>query len=227
MHLRAELLPPKFDPELMNRLAQLANDIDGASNEESKPWIDEFSRLLGLSYDWEEFQGIYGGQSHIDWVYSILCWKNIQPVSDITRDELIEITLRVMEAEDEAYMIILEKNVSCPFTSDLIYWPDEVPDFQFGNDDPTAEEFVDFILQYKQTLLADEDLVKLLDKGMTAELTHEEFYLLSENLEEFEINYLSGWLDKHDLGAEEAIRLIRSGQIIAVTPGNILLKSGR
>lgn len=224
MNLRAELLPPKFDPELMNRLAQLANDIDGASNEESEPWIDEFSKLIGLSYEWEEFQGIYGGQPHINWVYSTLCWKNIQPISDITRDELIEITRRVMESEDEAYMIILEKNVPCPFASDLIFWPDEVPDFNFSNDGPTAEEVVDFILHYVQTLLSDEDLVKLLDKGMTSELTHEEFYLLSENLGGFEINYLTGWLNKHNLEAEAAIRLIRSGQLVAVTPDNILFK---
>ncbi len=218
MELRLELQPSKVNKKLLNRLAKLADSIDGSSEEESKESIAEFNRLSQSSLDYSDFQGIYNAMSHIDWVRLLLSTRMNKRVADVTRDELIEIVNRI--SEDDAYLEIFEINTSTPFGSNLIYWPDHVPGFDFGEkQEPSAEEIVDFVLQYKKTVLPKDEIVELLDKHMNSlldtELTIEEFYLLSENLEGFEINYLSIELKKRKITAQEAIELIQEGKIIA------------
>ncbi|MCM0147108.1 hypothetical protein [Photobacterium galatheae] len=223
MNLRAELLPPVLDDERLHRLAQLADWIDGASREESEAWLSEFNQLSETSHEFEDFQGLYGGGEHIDWVRLVLYSVIIQPAENVTRDELVELAHRCMPENDddfEAYLEIFSKNVPYPDISDLIFWPTHVPGFH--KEEPTADEIVDFVLNYKKTNLSKHELTKLLSKHINDTLTKEEFYLLSENLEDFELNSLSFWLQRHQIAPQQAIELILAGKIV-VNHGTITL----
>ncbi len=116
MELRPQLEPPKIDEQLAARLAELAADIDGARPGEWDEWLAEFNQLANTSIPFEHFQGIYGGEEHIEWVRRILHDQHSKPVDDVTRDELIEIVRRAMPQngylEAEAYMAVLDKK--CP-----------------------------------------------------------------------------------------------------------------
>lgn len=221
MQLRKELLPPTFDSNVTERLAHLAENIDGATIEESRGWIDEFNHLIGAPYEYYDFQGIWEAMGHDEWVYLLMCDKYIQPVGDVTRDELIELTQRVMNADHEAYLTILEKNVTCSDVTELIFWPSEVEGFPY--EEPTAEQVADYLLAYQPAVLKDDELASLLKKSMSDDVTHDEFRLLSDNLPEFEINFLSGWLDNQGIAPEQAIRFIREGKIIPHGKGCIAL----
>ncbi|MFN9364028.1 MAG: hypothetical protein ACK6CE_04400 [Planctomycetota bacterium] len=48
MELRPELKPPVLDDKLVERLAELADKIDGARPGEWDEWRDEFNRLCSL-----------------------------------------------------------------------------------------------------------------------------------------------------------------------------------
>ena len=156
MELRTELLPPLLDDDLVEKLAELAADIDGASPGEWDGWLSDFNRLAGTDIPFEEFKGIYGGEEHCTWVRRFLYWRLIQPASNVTREELLEVIRRAMpqyEYDDyEAYERILDVNTNGAGTR-LI---DEPPDFDpatntWGNGrplsefDPTPEQIVQWL----------------------------------------------------------------------------------
>ena len=159
MELRPQLEPPKIDEQLAARLAELAASIDGARPGEWGEWLAEFNQLANTSIPFEHFQGIYGGEEHIEWVRRVLHDKYMKPVNDVTRDELIEIVRRAMPqngyADAEAYMAILDKNVPRSGASDLIFYPPDYDDAtntwgggrMIGEYDPTPEQIVDWALQ--------------------------------------------------------------------------------
>jgi hypothetical protein len=159
MELRPQLEPPKIDEQLAARLAELAANIDGAQTGEWDEWLTEFNQLANTSIPFEHFQGIYGGEDHIDWVRRILHDQHTKPTNDVTRDELIEIVRRAMPQngypDAEVYMAILDKNVPRSGASNLIFYPPDYDDAtnkwgggrMMGEYDPTPEQIVDWALQ--------------------------------------------------------------------------------
>lgn len=159
MNLRPELQPIELDDALAVRLAELAAKIDGACPGEWDEWLAEFNQLANRSISFEDFQGIYGAEDHIDWVRRILHDRSTRPVTDITREELIEIVRRAMPQngypDAEAYMAIFDKHVPRAGASNLIFYP---PDYDnatntwgggrmMGEYDPAPEQIVDWALQ--------------------------------------------------------------------------------
>ncbi len=114
MELRSELRPPLLDETLLNHLAELADKLDGARPGEWDEWLNEFNSLAGTAIPFEHFQGIYGGECHVDWVRRVLYGTLILPAQNVTRDELIEVTRRAMpqngDPDFEAYESILDVN---------------------------------------------------------------------------------------------------------------------
>lgn len=159
MKLRPQLEPPKVDEQLAGRLAELAAKIDGARPGEWDDWLAEFNQLANTSIPFEHFQGIYGGEDHIEWVRRILHDQLTKPVDDVTREELIEIVRRAMPqngySDAEAYMAILDKNVPRSKASNLIFYPPDYDDAtntwgggrMMGQYNPTPEQIVDWALQ--------------------------------------------------------------------------------
>lgn len=157
MELRRELLPPELDRALVGRLADLANALDGADRNGCQEALWEFNRLAGTELQFEDFQGIYGGEDHEEWVRRLLWGKAIRPVPGVIREELVEIVRRAMpgnEYEDyEAYMAIFDANVPLPHASNLIFYPADYDHERDWHDatsyNPTPEEIVDQALAAK------------------------------------------------------------------------------
>lgn len=151
MNLRPELTPPPLDPDLIARLAELADRLDGDPDEDLRA---EFNRLAGTRVPMAEFQGISGGEDCDEYVRRVVYRTRIQAVPGVTRDELIEVVRRAMSSPDyllrDAYRIIFEANVARPGASNLIFYP---PDYDSSTNTwgggraiadyaPTPEEIV-------------------------------------------------------------------------------------
>jgi hypothetical protein len=141
MKLRPELTPPVLDELLVTRLAALASAIDGALPGMWEGDLAEFNRLAGTSIRFEEFQGIYGGEEHADYVRRVLYRQRLYPDPAITKAELAEIVTRILAGGDDRdfYLGLFEVNCKHPSKSDLIYWPDQAPELPQDRE-PTAEE---------------------------------------------------------------------------------------
>ncbi len=140
----------------------------------------------------------------------------------LTRDELVGLVRRVMEAdgtEDEikASLRLVQANVEHPAVSDLIFWPDQVPGF--GNPNPTAEDVVDFALGYQRRILPRDNLVRIVQGYMhpreLQDNDQDAFALINENLPGFEINYLTDWGRRRGLTAAEVVDGALDGTILA------------
>jgi hypothetical protein len=156
MELRPELMPPTLDEQLVARLAELAAHLDGDPDEDKRA---EFNRLAGTDIPMAEFQGIYGGEDHEDYVRRVLYHRQIQPAAGVTRAELAEVVRRAMPQNGfsdrhEAYMAIFDANVPLEGASNLIFYP---PDYYPRTDtwgggrpmaeyDPTPEQVVEWAL---------------------------------------------------------------------------------
>jgi len=154
MNLRPELMPPVLDEQLVARLAELASQLDGDPDEEMRA---EFNRLAGTAVPMAEFQGIWRGENHKDWVRRVLYYRLIKPVADITRAELAEVVRRAMPTNEffeqhVAYMAVFDANVAMCRASNLIFYP---PDYDastntwgggrpVGEYDPTPEQIVEW-----------------------------------------------------------------------------------
>jgi len=137
-------LPPILDESLVTRLGKLADQIDGARLGEWDEWLAEFNLLAGTNISFEEFQGIYGGQDHIDWVKRVLTRKMIRPVLGVTRDELVEVARRAMpqngDPRYDAYLTILDINTDGAGSRFIFYPPDYDPSSNtWGNGRPISE----------------------------------------------------------------------------------------
>lgn len=161
MELRPELSPPSLDEELVERLAALADAIDGAQTGDAREIVAEFNRVAGTSLDHADFQGIYGAERHSSWVRRLLWKQRIVRVSDVTRAELVEVVRRAMPgstsgSEQEAYMAIFDANVDVQGASLWIFYPPEAEDdvghsasvgvVDLSKYEPTAEQIVDWAL---------------------------------------------------------------------------------
>ena len=156
MELRPELMPPALDEALVARLARLAAQLDGDPDEDTRA---EFNRLAGTDIPIQEFQGIYGGEDHEDYVRRVLYYRLIKPAPGVTRVELGEVVRRAMPQNEffdqhEAYMAVFDANVPLEAASNLIFYP---PDYDpatntwgggrpMGEYDPTPEQIVEWAL---------------------------------------------------------------------------------
>ena len=150
MELRSELMPPAFDRELIARLAKLAAHIDGASHGLWEDELAEFNRLAGTAIPFEEFQGVYGGYGHEAYVRRILLKRYLATAPNVsaTVTEMTEIVLRVMacETDQDFYLELFLANCKHPSGTDLIFWPDLVPELPRGCE-PTNREIAELALR--------------------------------------------------------------------------------
>lgn len=148
MELRPELMPPMLDEAKVARLAELAARIDGAAPGQWEDDLAEFHRLSGADVRFEHLQGIYGAEDHEDWVRRLLYSRSLAPTADLLREEMIEIVSRVMTgaADREFYLELFEVNCKHPSKSDLIFWPDLVPELPQDRE-PSAEEIADLAMR--------------------------------------------------------------------------------
>jgi hypothetical protein len=156
MELRPELMPPALDEKLVARLAKLAAHLDGDPNEKMR---SEFNRLAGTDIPMSEFQGIYGGEDHEDYVRRVLYYRLIKPAPGVTRAELAEVVRRAMPTNEffdlhQAYMAVFDANVPRDGASNLIFYP---ADYDASTNtwgggrpineyDPTPEQIVEWAL---------------------------------------------------------------------------------
>src|SRR5262249_8972446 len=96
MQLRPELTPPPLEAALVTRLSHLAANLDGAAPGQWEDDLAEFNRLAGTVMPFEQFQGIYGGEDHEDFVRRVLYQQRLAPDPALTRAEMTEIVSRVM-----------------------------------------------------------------------------------------------------------------------------------
>jgi hypothetical protein len=159
VELRRELMPPTLDEALVSRLAKLAARLDGAHPGLCEEDLAEFNRLAGASIPFEEFQGIYGGEDHEDYVRRMLYYQCIKPAAGVTREELAEVVRRAMPqneyfSQHEAYMAVFDANVPLTRASNLIFYP---PDYDPATNtwgggrpvslyDPTPDQIVEWAL---------------------------------------------------------------------------------
>lgn len=159
MELRPELIPPALDEALVARLARLAARLDGAHPGLWEDDLAEFNPLAGTAIPFEEFQGIYGGMEHEDYVRRVLYYQCIKPAAGVTREELAEVVRRAMPqneyfAQHEAYMAVFDANVPLKGASNLIFYPrdyDPATNTWGGGRpaneyDPTPEQIVEWAL---------------------------------------------------------------------------------
>ena len=148
MELRAELQPPKLDERKVARLAELAARLDGANAGEWEDDLAEFNRLAGTEIPIEHFQGIYGAEEHVEWARRVLYGRALTP-TDVSRDEMIEIVSRIMDpnydADQNFYVELFTVNCKHPSESDLLFWPNLVPELPQDRE-PTAEEIADLAI---------------------------------------------------------------------------------
>ena len=155
MELRRELTLPSLDEQLVARLAELADAIDGNPSEALRA---KFNELAGTDLPMSAFQGVYGSEDHANFVRRLLRKRRIKPVPDVTREELAEIVRRAMKPDraglHEAYMALFDCNVPRPRASNLIFYP---ADYDQGSNtwgdgqpmsdyDPSPEQIVEWAL---------------------------------------------------------------------------------
>lgn len=155
MDLRPEFLPPRLDETQVQRLAVLADHLDGhgGSVSEHEELVDRFNRDAGTGLAFRDFQGIYGGTDHETWVRSILSLPAARRVPDVTREELVEVVRRITgggaaEHEITFWLELLKANVPDPNVSDLIFWPN----LYFQDEsvrELTPEQVVEVALAYR------------------------------------------------------------------------------
>jgi hypothetical protein len=122
-------MPPTLDVTLLARLARLADRLDGAQPGTRDDELTEFNRLAGRALPLADFQGIYKGEDHADFVRRILFQRCLAPDPNLTRAEMAEIVSRAMTCDDDHdfYLELFLVNCKHPSRTDLISWPALVP----------------------------------------------------------------------------------------------------
>jgi hypothetical protein len=141
MELRPELMPPALDAALVARLTRLADRLDGARPGQRDAELAEFNRLAGTDLPLADFQGIYQSEEAEDFVRRVLFQRSLAPDPRVSLAEMTEIVSRVMACGDDRdfYLELFLVNSRHPSGTDLIYWPDQVPELPRGCE-PTAAE---------------------------------------------------------------------------------------
>ncbi|PQO46984.1 hypothetical protein [Blastopirellula marina] len=147
--------PPELDESLVQRLAELAAEIDGSPESMADEMVAEFNSLAGTNTPYLEFQGISGGEDHEDYVRRVLIHQQTTADPTIGRNELIEMFRRVLaKPNDQTYLNFVLATIERTFgddqVSNLIFWPGEY----FGDGDDsrelTPEQMADAVLDRHQ-----------------------------------------------------------------------------
>jgi hypothetical protein len=148
MELRPELTPPALDAALVARLADLAARLDGAAPGQWADDLADFNRLAGMSIPFEDLQGVYGSGNHANYVRGILYRQRLIPDPALSPAEMTEIVSRIMACGDDHdfYLEVFLTNCRHPSGTDLIFWPDLVPELPQGRE-PTAQEVAELALR--------------------------------------------------------------------------------
>ncbi|MCX4706813.1 hypothetical protein OG726_51365 [Streptomyces sp. NBC_01373] len=149
--MRPELLPP---PVSRQRLDELCAEVERiaellvARPEVAGEAITAFNAMTGHDYVALDFAEYDGSRSLEEFAREAA--RPARPVvSDITRDELVEIVRRLLMASPESdyYLRLLEANVSHPQVSDLVFHPSDILQ------NASAEQIVDEALEYRPIAL--------------------------------------------------------------------------
>ncbi|MFD5124660.1 bacteriocin immunity protein [Streptomyces sp. NPDC058385] len=149
--LRPELLPP---PVSRQRLDELCSEIEriadllASRREAANEAIAAFNAMTGHDYEALDFAE-YDGSRNLEEFAREAARPARSVVSDLTREELVEIVRRLLTASPESdhYLRLLEMNVSHPRVSDLIFHPSD--DLK----DASAAEILDEALKYRPIVL--------------------------------------------------------------------------
>ena len=143
---------PKLDKDLVQRLATLAERLDGGDEVADASLLDEFNQLAGTDIPFSEFQGIYGAEEHIEYVRRVLTDRATEATPDLSREGLIEMFAKVLaDPCDDAYLQYVFTTIRKTFgdvqVSDLVFWPGEY--FGDGNNqrELTPELMADAVLK--------------------------------------------------------------------------------
>ncbi|MFJ4007533.1 hypothetical protein ACIPWL_29340 [Streptomyces sp. NPDC090023] len=151
MHLRPELTPPPVSRQRLDELCaevERIADLLDARPEAAGEAITAFNTTTGHHYHALDFAE-YGGSRSLE-NFAREAARPARPVvTDITRDELVEIVRRLLTADPESdyFLRLLEANVSHPRVSDLVFHPSD--DLK----DASAERIVDEALKYRPIAL--------------------------------------------------------------------------
>jgi hypothetical protein len=148
MELRHELMPPAVDKALIARLAKLADRLDGSRPGQCDDELAEFNRLASTDIPLTDFQGIYKSENAEDFVRRVLFQRSLAPDPSVSLAEMTEIVSRVRACGDDSdfYLELFLVNCKHPSRTDLIYWPNLVPELPQGRE-PTTEEVAELALR--------------------------------------------------------------------------------
>jgi hypothetical protein len=152
MELRADLMPPVLDEWLVARLTKIAEEIDCGHPEKSLVQLAVFNKEAMTEFEFIDFQGIYGSQSHDVWVRKVLAKPYERRLKKVTKQELIEMARRVMEGDGpdhaiEFWLSMLEINIPNNRVSDLIFWPGEYFNDVNYSEDLSPEQVIEIMLK--------------------------------------------------------------------------------
>ena len=143
-----DILLPSASPErvesILIGIKEIEENIEAGKNVEQL--INQFNQLTGREYDEYYFRDYWRFENSEDFARAAA-----QPlprkISDIAREELIEIIERIRNADrnSEFYLELLERNLPHPRISDLIYWPRK----EGLADNPTSEEILNKAMNYR------------------------------------------------------------------------------
>jgi hypothetical protein len=128
--------------------------------------------------------------------------------------ELVALVERLMGGveEDEAERLLdqLREHLPHPALPELIYWPEQVPEFPFP--DPTAEQVVTFARAYRPRPLPEGELADVLGRLVSqeeeAEPSREDLYRLADTRPQFDWDSAVAWARRQRWsGAELAARI--------------------
>ena len=148
--LRQHLLY-KNNEALADELLELIQTIQRSleHGHDTGPLIAQFSRLAGNNkYDRTFFETLHKHSSPHQAAKEIAACKDVAPVPDITRDELvsiIELARTVDEPAASYYRELFDKNVPMPGGSNLLFYPPNHNAHEsLKSYNPSAEQIVDW-----------------------------------------------------------------------------------
>ncbi|MGL6072523.1 MAG: hypothetical protein ACRC8S_00045 [Fimbriiglobus sp.] len=148
MEFRKDLLPPILDSALVVRLAVLADGIDGAAPGMWESDLAEFTRLSGVTIPFEHFQGVCAGDGPENFVRRILFRKHLETPPFVSMEEFVEIVSWIMRCgpDHDFYLELFLAHCKHPAGTDLIMWPDLVPELPQDRL-PSAEEIAELAMR--------------------------------------------------------------------------------
>jgi hypothetical protein len=216
IELRIELTPPVLSSALVDRLAKLADRLDGAFAGECDEVLAKFNRLVGIPMALHEFQGINSANSPESFVRNILYRCTLVPDPALCREEMAEIVKRIrrIKREREFYVALFCVNCKHPAGVNLIYWPSSVPDMPKDRA-LTNEEVADIALSWEPRVVA----MQIAERRGGGSVDYYIYTLTAPNTPSAQV--VTGLNEKYDVGTVLAVALkgmrLRDGSIVQAT----------